>query len=241
MNDRLSFDISAQPNSTTCGPTCLHAVYRYYGDDIPLREVIAETLELAGGGTMAVHLGLHALRRNYQASVYTYDLNIFDPTWFPATPDHLVDRLRRQLVYKTKEKFRLASEAFITFLQAGGRIRMEDVSSRLLRKYLTKRTPILAGLSATWLYGDRREISMGMVSDDIRGEPQGHFVVLVGYDVVKREVLVADPQMPNSIAAQHYYSIPLVHVVSAIMLGIVTYDANLLVIEPVTKQERIER
>ena len=29
-----------QPDETTCGPTCLHAIYRYWGDREPLQSVI---------------------------------------------------------------------------------------------------------------------------------------------------------------------------------------------------------
>ena len=47
-------DIKREPDDTTCGPTCLHADYRYYDDAISLQNVISETLQLAGGGTLAV-------------------------------------------------------------------------------------------------------------------------------------------------------------------------------------------
>ena len=67
MVTKLHLEISGQPDDTTCGPTCLHAVYRYYGDAIPLRQVIAEVKSLSGGGTLAVLLGNHALSRGYRA------------------------------------------------------------------------------------------------------------------------------------------------------------------------------
>src|SRR5262245_26599770 len=35
----LDFDIKAQPDEVTCGPTCLHALYQYYGDKISLKQV----------------------------------------------------------------------------------------------------------------------------------------------------------------------------------------------------------
>ena len=31
----LDLDILAQPDDETCGPTCLHAVYRYFGEVPP--------------------------------------------------------------------------------------------------------------------------------------------------------------------------------------------------------------
>jgi ABC-type bacteriocin/lantibiotic exporter with double-glycine peptidase domain len=40
MKQTLRLDILPQPDDTTCGPTCLHAVYRYWGDEIPLAQVI---------------------------------------------------------------------------------------------------------------------------------------------------------------------------------------------------------
>ncbi|MCI0655805.1 MAG: cysteine peptidase family C39 domain-containing protein, partial [Acidobacteria bacterium] len=73
-------EIQRQPDDTTCGPTCLHAVYRYHGDEIPLAQVIQEVPAEPGGGTHAVCLACHALRRGYRARIYTYNLQAFDPT-----------------------------------------------------------------------------------------------------------------------------------------------------------------
>ena len=51
MDHRLQFEILPQPSNTTCGPTCLHAVYRYLGDELPLPQVIEETQALQEGAT----------------------------------------------------------------------------------------------------------------------------------------------------------------------------------------------
>ena len=82
MDTRLQFEFLKQPDNTTCGPTCLHAVYRYHGDDLPLTQVIEEAPAFEGGGTLAVMLGCHALRRGYDARIFTFNLQVFDPTWF---------------------------------------------------------------------------------------------------------------------------------------------------------------
>ena len=97
MNNKLKLDILPQPDDTTCGPTCLHALYRYFGDDIPLDQVINQVQTLDGGGTLAVMLGNHALSRGYRALIYTFNLMIFDPTWFQSSVDlkkHLLQRAR---------------------------------------------------------------------------------------------------------------------------------------------------
>ena len=74
-----------------------------------------------------------------------------------------------------------------------------------------------------------------MVYDDLRGEPTGHFVVLCGYNMQDRTALVADPQLPNPISNSPIYTVRLNRLVCAIMLGILTYDANLLIITPSQK------
>lgn len=228
----LAVDILPQPDLSTCGPTCLHAVYRYYGLNLPLEKVVREVRQFEEGGTLGVLLGLHALSRGFKATLYTYNLSLFDPTWFlPGAPD-LAERLRSQMKHKRGKKFHIASEAYIEFLQRGGRLRFEDLSPRLLRGFLNHGHPILTGLSATYLYRSPREFGDQSEYDDIRGESAGHFVIVCGYDSEARAVLVADPLQPNPMAPQQLYPVPIERLICAILLGILSFDGNLLVVEP---------
>ena len=69
--------------------------------------------------------------------------------------------------------------------------------------------------------------------DDVRGAPCGHFVVLAGYHRDDRTVLVADPYLPNPVArGKRFYAVNIDRVICSILLGVLTYDANLLVIHP---------
>ncbi len=232
MESRLQLEIQAQPNETTCGPTCLHAVYRYFGEAMPLRQVVEETPMLEGGGTLAVLLGNHALGRGYRARMYTYNLEVFDPSWFGADHRALAERLRLQAEHKRANKrLQRATEAYLQLLGAGGRILFEDLTARLIRKFLKQSVPILTGLSSTYLYREAREMPDSR-PDDLRGEPQGHFVVLCGYRKTERTVLVADPLTPNPLGEGRIYELPIERVITSILLGNLTYDANLLIIEP---------
>ena len=232
MESRLSFDILPQPNDTTCGPTCLHAVYRYFGDSLPLEQVIQEVPALEQGGTLAVLLGCHALRRGYEATIYTYNLQVFDPTWFTLPSDKIADKLREQMQVKESLRLRQASGAYIDFLGLGGKIRMADLNAGLIRRYLLREVPVLTGLSSTFLYREPRTVGHSNQADDVLGVPAGHFVVLCGYEPHDRQVLVADPLFPNPFAEDHFYVVQLDRVVNAILLGILTYDANLLILRP---------
>ncbi|MBT8339468.1 MAG: peptidase-C39 like family protein [Desulfatitalea sp.] len=240
MDTRIPLKILPQPDDTTCGPTCLQAVYHYYGDTIGLPEVIRQVKQLKGGGTLAVFMGCHALKRGYRAKLYTYDLQVFDPTWFKRGTRQIVQCLQRQMKVKPHPKIHTASRAYLDFLRLGGTIQFEDLTTGLVRGLLKRAIPILTGLSATFLYRTAREIEVDdkLVYDDIQGVPSGHFVVLCGYDMIQRTALVADPLLPNPISGDtQIYSVRLNRLVCAIMLGILTYDANLLVITPAKEKE----
>lgn len=230
LEHALDFDILPQPNDTTCGPTCLQAVYRYYGDTQPLAEVIAQVPELKGGGTLAVNLACHALRRGYGATIYTFNLHLFDPTWFSRPGVDVAERLRRQRRFKRGRRLRQETDGYLAFFELGGRLRFQELTTDLIRRHLQGGQPILTGLSATYLYQSMREYRDDW--DDIRGQPSGHFVVLGGYDRRRREVLVWDPLQDNPSFPGHRYTVSMRRVLGAILLGGVTHDANLVVISP---------
>jgi len=229
---RLPVRTLAQPDETTCGPTCLHAVYRYWGEDEPLQQIIARMPRLERGGTFAVFLGCDALRKGYRATIYTYNLMVFDPTWFKHPEVDIAQRLVRQRETKPDYRLQRATAGYLQFLSLGGRLRLTDLSQRLLHGILRRRLPIIAGLSSTFLYRVAREHGENDIPDDTRGYPAGHFVVLAGYDAGRRRVLVVDPYEPNPYGKPHEYWIGVDRVICAILLGIVTHDANVLIVRP---------
>jgi hypothetical protein len=227
----LDLSMREQPDDLTCGPTCLHAVYHYFGENIKLKQVIREVSKLKQGGTLAVYLGLHALRHGYDAHIYTYNLHLFDPTWFKKGVD-IREKLIAQKAVKPKHKLQLATNAYLRFLDAGGKVWSEVLSGGLIKKFLKRGHPILTGLSATYLYDCARETGPVPEYDDIRGQSAGHFVVLCGYESSTRTVRVADPYRPNPINGKNYYWVSLERLVCAILLGVITYDANFLILNP---------
>ena len=220
-------EILPQPDDETCGATCLHAIYKYYGEDIELPGLITEVPRLESGGTLAVILGIHALEHGYKATIYTYNLRIFDPTWFRKGVD-IAEKLKMQLAHKSQPKIHFATQAYLKFLKLGGEIRFHELNRPLLRKYLDKQIPILTGLNATYLYRWSREIDNEF--DDMRGTSMGHFVVLSGYNRKTRKVSISDPLLSNPFSNQAY-EVKIDRVINSIMLGILTYDANFLIIE----------
>lgn len=230
----LHLEIQRQPNDETCGPTCLHSVYRYFGDEIELESVIDEVPRLGTGGTLAPFLGLHALGRGYRVTLYTYNLGLFDPVWFTTPGVDMAERLRTQAAIKGGDAATAATGAFVQFIEAGGEVRFEELRPELIRRYLQRGLPLMSGLSATYLYESVRERWEGdaAIEDDLRGVPTGHFVVLHGYDPATDSVLVADPYHDNPLSEGPSYRVGLMRLVGAILLGVLTYDGNLVVLEP---------
>jgi hypothetical protein len=241
MTAKLYLDILPQPDNITCGPTCLHAIYQYFGDEIPLHQVVSEVPQLATGGTLAVYLAVHALRRGYKATIYSYNLQIFDPTWASARSEEIAEKLKLQASFKKADPgLEVATKGYLEFLELGGELRFEVLTAGLIRRYLKRSLPVLSGLSATYLYNSAREYSEGndLILDDIRGKSMGHFVVLAGYDKQDRTVLIADPFLPNPVSSGQYYRVNILRLVCAIMLGTLTFDGDLLIIKPAAGRKR---
>lgn len=234
----ISLKIQNQPDDETCGSTCLHAIYNYYNSNISLDEIIHSVERSRSGGTLAAFLGKHALDRGFNATIYINNLDIFDPSWFThlgeANPN-ILDKLEEQLQHIQDEDIAQSTQAYQEYITKGGIVRFKTLNSQLLKSYFDKKTPILAGLSATYLYRSQRlryTAEGEGIYDDVRGSPCGHFVVLCGYDDLHRRVVVADPAYENPLSHDNYYKVSSTRLLNAIMLGVLTYDANLLIIEP---------
>lgn len=240
----LNIKIQTQPDDVTCGPTSLHSVYEYYGDPISLLQTINETKSVPSGGTIAPLLAIHALKRGYACTIYAYNIDIFDPTWFypkELSSFQLIEKLKQQLQYKKRFRIVESSEAYIHYLELGGIILQENLTPQLLKDFFKQQVPVITSLSETYLYRNKRQyeylkpeeinqIVGATIDDDIKGEPSGHFMVLCGYDENHRHVVVADPHSANPISGDNYYKVSISRLINAIMLGVLTYDANLLLI-----------
>jgi hypothetical protein len=227
----LPLDMPRQPTDTSCGPTCLHAIYRYFGVESDLARLVQEVPQFEEGGTLAVHLGLHAVRRGFSARIISYNLRIFDPTWWNLEPDELIAKLEARIATLTIEKAIHSHRAYVEFLRLGGEVRFLDLTPEMLERLLTQRVPIITGLSLTYLHQEPREQPDGR-EDDIGGSPVGHFVVVTGWRHESQEVIISDPIERDPFNPHAEYRVDVQRFINAVMLGIVSYDANLLMITP---------
>ncbi|MFN3545720.1 MAG: hypothetical protein ACK4UX_12805 [Thiobacillus sp.] len=124
---RLPVPMRPQLDETTCGPTCLDAVYRSWGAESDLAQVIDRTHKREHGGTFAIFLACDALRQGYQATLYTSTLTVFDPTWLAPGVD-IAERLERQREAKPNDaRLQRVTPGYLEFLRLGGRLRLTDL------------------------------------------------------------------------------------------------------------------
>jgi hypothetical protein len=232
VSHELRVERFTQPDDVTCGPTCLRKVYGYFGLDLPLEDVLGEIDRNEDGGTLGVFLGLAALRRGFQAALYSYNLRIFDPSWRSLGPDRLAEKIRLRIPHLVSAKARRAAFAYLEFVESGGTILFEELTPTLLKQVLNRNHPILAGLSATHLYGLPRErhdpITHELVEDDVAGDPIGHFVVITGYEHWGRRFVVRDPSAHVPETVDGRLVVEAQKLINSILLGDLTYDAVLL-------------
>jgi len=214
----------------TCGPTCLAQIYRYYGHKKSLEEVIAETPSNPDGGTLAVYLGISALRNGLAADIYSYNLRVFDPTWRGLDSAGLEEKLRQRAGAGSDATLKRVIVGYLEYLKLGGGVSFAELDEKLMSRILACGHPILTGCSATYLYGTAREFQEEY--DDVRGEPVGHFIVVSGYYPKSGRFVVRDPASHIPFSRTGRYSVKAGRLISAILLGSVTYDAVLLVIKP---------
>lgn len=225
-----------QPDDVTCGPTCLRKVYDFYGAPADLDEVLGDLDRNEDGGTLAVFLGIAALRRGYRARIFAYDLRIFDPSWFSLPMAALADKVHARFPFLPSAKALRAARAYLDFLQAGGEVCFDELTPVLLKEILDRDHPVLAGLSATYLYRMPRERhdpeTHRLVDDDVRGEATGHFIVVCGYEHWGRRFVLRDPSEHVPLADHGRLLVDAERLTNAILLGDLTYDAALLEIWP---------
>lgn len=226
---KLNLEVAKQPDDESCGITCLQAIYSYYGLEVSLEVLKGEVEHWQTGGTVSVNLARHALSRGFGAEIYTYNIKIFDPTWNALGSKELALKLRQRQKKLRSKKQKKVIGFYLDFLQAGGLLRFDDLDESLMDKLYGSRRPILCGLSSTYLYQTMRETSNN-VDNDILGQPVGHFVVVSGWNPKERMVTIDDPQQSNPFSATGTYKLPFTKFSNAVMLGILTYDENLLVI-----------
>lgn len=228
----IGVPVLTQPDDVSCGPTSLTQVLAHHGEGRSFAEVEAHVERNPDGGTLGVHLGRAALELGYRVTLYSCNLRVLDPTWARLSRDELRGKLEARADTVRDSRLAHVTRTYVEFLQHGGDVEFDDFERDLLIRLVRQRQPVIAGLSATYLYGSAREDPWTNVPDDIGGEPTGHFVVIDGYHDHGDRFEVLDPYPHNPFAKGNRYQVSAQRLLNAILLGDVTYDGVLVVVRP---------
>ncbi|MEZ4338044.1 MAG: C39 family peptidase [Sandaracinaceae bacterium] len=221
----IGVPVLTQPDDVSCGPTSLTQVLAHHGEPRSFAEIEAHVERNPDGGTLGVHLGRAALELGYAVTLYSCNLRVLDPTWAPLSRRELSAKLEARADTVRDGRLAHVARAYVDFLDDGGEVEFDDFDRDLLLRLLRQRQPVIAGLSATYLYGTPREDPMTNQPDDIGGEPAGHFVVIDGYHDRGDRFEVLDPYPHNPFATGNRYQVGARRLLNAILLGDVTYDS----------------
>jgi hypothetical protein len=176
----------------TCGPSSLQQVMAYYGKKMKLGDIIKD-IPMFMDGTYLAYLAKYAMEAGFKPLIITYNVDIFDPTWFRLSRKSLIKKLRsRSRIRKLDINIRRGCKSYVDYLESGGKLSFNFTTTEIIKKYLKKKRPIIVRLSSTILH-DRKRLDLNKDKrDDISGSPGFHFVVVSGYKNGK--FLIVDPQ-----------------------------------------------
>jgi hypothetical protein len=219
----------AQQDEVSCGAACLAQVLHYYGIEASQTELAERIRRTEEGGTLAVFIGLLAQDLGLRVRLHPLGLRHFDPTWWNLSRRAILQKLtaRGEALGMSEEL-----EGWITLLERGGKVGFGPLERQRLVRILARHRPVIAGLSATWLYRETRHDPSTNQPDDVAGQPVGHFVVVTGYERRGRRFLINDPYPDIPLGAEGVYTLPARRLITAILMGDATRDAVLLEIWP---------
>lgn len=203
----INWDIKpqVQPTSTTCGQTALSILLAHYGDVIDPLEIEARVPQCVNEkgekvGTINQQLAIWCLGRGYDATMYTFDCQIIDQSWSELDNSKLKDRLELRksgwvVPAMGKEWTEQYAQSYIDFIDAGGRLYIQQAATTKLLYELLENGPLLLIVSYSSLYGAARtrvDNENESPNDDINGRALNHSIVLYGIDE-NGNFKIADP------------------------------------------------
>jgi len=175
----------------TCGSSSLQQVLAYYGVKLGLDEILKD-IKKYKYGTFMPYLGLYAKRLGFMPKIVTYDVKVFDPTWFGLLVGQIIKKLEtRSREMDVPHVYRSECKAFVRYLKAGGAIEFDFIKKGRIIKELERKRPVIVDVCSTILHRKERKNRVKDKYSDTSGEPMYHAVVVSGHE--KGKFIIVDP------------------------------------------------
>ncbi|MBD3362355.1 hypothetical protein GF362_01395 [Candidatus Dojkabacteria bacterium] len=193
-------NIKQKADSSACGPSCLQAIYKYYGKDLKLKMILEDLHIDKDTSTYVSQLARHLNTNHLSTTLISSNPFVVSPDWKAKPKKVVIKELKEWILHhfnKGKVENIWIKEALylLFYLQEGGNLKISNITTDLIDKYLEDQNLILCCLAENWIWG-KRKISKVVEYDNIKGHVNGHFVIV--YDKNKGDYQISDPY-PTSI------------------------------------------
>lgn len=174
----------------SCVPACLEQVLGYYKVKVDQKEILA-TLKMPEYGMSIPSAGSYLIESGFNPSIITNDIIIFDRSWLRLNPAELIKKINKRRKYLDAYHRSLVDD-YVKYLKADGNIGFQILNANTIEKFLSKDIPIIAELASNFLYNKSKSTKAGAFDDSIKGDIDGHAVVIAGFDKVKKKFKLID-------------------------------------------------
>lgn len=183
-----------QEKTYSCIPACLQQVFGYYKMQISQKEIL-KSLKKPKRGMSIPKTGSFVKKHGFHPLIITNNINIFDPAWFKLNNTRLIKNIEKRKKFVDKYNQSVIND-YLEYLKMDGQIKFNTISKKIFVKYLLKNIPIIAELSNTYLYKKSKSLKPGEFNDAMKGEIEGHGVVIAGFN--KNKFKIVDPSSKNN-------------------------------------------
>jgi hypothetical protein len=136
--------------------------------------------------------GTFLISKNLRPKIITNNINIFDPAWFSFGNKNLIKQIKKRKKYLNIVDRSIVDD-YIEYLESGGKIAFNTISSTLLTEFIKDDKPVIAEVASTYLYQKSKATIPGKFNDPIKGDIEGHGVVISGYKGKNTKFKITDP------------------------------------------------
>lgn len=195
MSTRHEIPLKIQTSASNCVQTSVSQFLAFYGIDIPPEEIekaVPVRFNNNGKpiGTLYPDIGKWLIESyGLNVTIHTFDIQIIDRTWASLSSPQLLEKLQEANTKGISTALTpyapLLIEAYISYLEANGKVDITKCTNNLLQDLLTK-GPVLAIVSFNYLYDyPRCKYDMAKKEygpDAFEGKVIEHSIVLTGFE-----------------------------------------------------------
>jgi hypothetical protein len=195
MNIKHKLPLKIQSTSSNCVQTSTSQFLNFYGiketpDEIEAIVPVRASAEGKPMGTLLADIGTWLVKdKKLGVTMHVFDAQIIDRSWKSFSQDQLLNEMEKSQINGISSARTpyapLLIDAYVTYLQAGGKIDITKCTNDLLQSLLAK-GPVMAIINFNYMYDYPRSkydpIKKEYVADPNEGKVIEHAVVLTGFE-----------------------------------------------------------